>query len=159
IIDEGVSDKRLFVVEPEFAAALRGMQRQANTLSAAIRLAWDTGNLSTLTKHDPIIATGAHIAIVGHITADELRAELPATDTANGFANRFLFVAVRRSKLLPFGGERNDEGEVKSFVSRLAELATIAKTRQRITMTASARAAWEAVYPVLSEGSGGLHGA
>jgi Primase C terminal 2 (PriCT-2) len=40
----------------------------------------------------------------GHITIDELRARLTRTDAANGFANRFLFPLVRRSKELPFGG-------------------------------------------------------
>ena len=101
ITDEGVTDKRLLVVESEFASALRAAQRQGSTLSPTMREAWDSGNLRTLTKHDPVTATGAHICIIGHITADELRAELTATDTANGFANRFLFVAVRRSKMLP----------------------------------------------------------
>jgi len=69
-----------------------------------MRSAWDTGMLATLTKNDAVTATGAHISVIGHITADELRAELTATDSANGFANRFLFLAVRRSKALPFGG-------------------------------------------------------
>ena len=32
------------------------------------------------------------------------RAELTATDSANGFANRFLLMCVKRSKLLPVGG-------------------------------------------------------
>ena len=106
VTDEGVTDKRLLVIESEFASALRAAQRQGSTLSPTMREAWDSGNLRTLTKHDPVTATGAHICIIGHITADELRAELTATDTANGFANRFLFVAVKRSKVLPFGGER-----------------------------------------------------
>ena len=159
VVDEGVLDKRLLVVESEFASALRAAQRQGSTLSATIREGWDSGNLRTLTKNDPVTATGAHVCIVGHITADELRAELTATDTANGFANRFLFVAVKRSKLLPFGGERNDESEVQAFADRLREQAALARTRQRISMTAAARASWERVYPVLSAGTDGLHGA
>lgn len=112
-----------------------------------------------MTKHDPIVATGAHVCIIGHITADELRAELTATDTANGFANRFLFVAVRRSKLLPFGGDQADEAGIQSFADRLRDLAKNARTRRRIVMTEKARAAWEKVYPELSAGSERLHGA
>jgi hypothetical protein len=42
-----VDDKRLLVIEPEFASALRNMQRQGNTLSATLREGWDTGNLRT----------------------------------------------------------------------------------------------------------------
>ena len=104
-------------------------------------------------------ATGAHVSIVGHITADELRAELTATDTANGFANRFLFVAVKRSKLLPFGGDAEDPAEKQAFADRLRDLAARARTRDRITMTDDAKAMWARVYPELSEGAAGLHGA
>ena len=108
VIDEGMHDKRLLVVEPEFGGALRSVERAGNTLSATIREAWDSGTMRTLTKHDAITATGAHVCIIGHITVDELRAELTATDRANGFANRFLFVAVKRSKFLPHGGQDAD---------------------------------------------------
>ncbi|MFN0315791.1 MAG: DUF3987 domain-containing protein, partial [Burkholderiales bacterium] len=158
-VDTGVTDKRLLVVESEFASALRNAQRPSNTLSAAIREGWDSGTLRTLTKNDPITATGAHVCIIGHITADELRAELTATDSANGFANRFLFVAVKRSKILPHGGDSADPAEVKAIADRLHERATTARTRQRIVMTLAARAVWEAVYPALSCGGDGLHGA
>jgi hypothetical protein len=159
VVDEGVADKRLLVVESEFATALRNAQRQGNTLSAAVREAWDTGDLRTLTKNDPVEATGAHVCIVGHITDDELRAELTATDSANGFANRFLFVAVRRSKCLPFGGEQSDDGESEAFAIRLRERAEQARSRGRLGMTPTARAKWAAIYPMLSEGNEGLHGA
>ena len=157
-VDAGITEKRLFVTEPEFGSALRAAQRQGNTLSATIREAWDCGSLRTLTKHDPITATGAHICIVGHITTDELRAELTATDSANGFANRFLFVQVRRSKLLPFGGDM-DEARSRAFASRLHALAEQAKARGRIAMADSARNMWTKVYPELSAGGDGLHGA
>ncbi len=158
VVDAGVADKRLLIVEAEFAGALRAVQRQGNTLSPTVREAWDTGNLRTLTKHDPITATGAHICIIGHITADELRAELTGTDVANGFANRFLFLAVRRSKLLAEGGAQADEAEMANFAARLRELMAKARTRSRMTKTAGACAMWAAVYPQLSEGGTGLHG-
>ena len=159
VTDPGVADKRLLAVEPEFAGVLRAGQRHGNTLSATIRDGWDSGNLRTLTKHDPLTATGAHVCIVAHITAEELRAELTATDSANGFANRFLFVAARRSKLLPFGGDQADEGEVQALADRLRQRAELARTRQRIAMNDNARAAWVKVYPELSAGGDGLHGA
>ncbi|MGH9893100.1 MAG: DUF3987 domain-containing protein, partial [bacterium] len=89
VIDAGVEDKRLLVIEPEFSQVLRGASRQGCTLSACVRTAWDTGTLLSLTKNDPITVTGAHIGIIGHVTVDELRAELTQTDKANGLANHF----------------------------------------------------------------------
>lgn len=159
VVDDGVIDKRLFVQESEFASVLRAVERQGNTLSPTVREAWDSGNLRTLTRTDPITATDAHICIVGHITADELRGELTATDKANGFANRFLFVAVGRSKCLPFGGDQTNVAELQVFADRLRTMAELARTRQQIGMTASARQVWTKVYPELSAGVEGLHGA
>jgi hypothetical protein len=53
LIDEGVTDKRLLVLEAEFASALRVMQREGNTLSPVLRCAWDALPLGTLTKNSP----------------------------------------------------------------------------------------------------------
>jgi hypothetical protein len=49
-------------------------------------------------------ARDAHIAIVGHITKDELLRYITATELANGYFNRFLVIAVQRSQELPYGG-------------------------------------------------------
>jgi hypothetical protein len=157
--DDGVRDKRLLVIESEFAQTLRVAARPGNTLSVTVREAWDSGRLATLTKNDAITATDTHVAIVGHITADELRAELTATDTANGFANRFLFVGVRRSKKLPFGGEALPDAVIAGLAGRLARAAISARTLGRISMTGAARGIWARVYGVLSEGHPGLLGA
>ncbi|MGH8574431.1 MAG: DUF3987 domain-containing protein, partial [Gammaproteobacteria bacterium] len=158
VLDEGVSDKRLLVIEPEFAQVLRVVARHGNTLSSTVRTAWDTGTLATLTKNDPVTATDAHISIIGHITTDELRAELTQTDTANGFANRFLFVCVRRSKCLPFGGGDLSDEVVAGFARRLERAASAARRIGRVTMSGAAREIWERVYPRLSQGMPGLFG-
>src|SRR5262249_21214516 len=63
--DAGMADKRLLVFEKEFASPLRVMGRDGNTLSVTIRDAWESGDLRTMTKNSPAVATGAHISIVG----------------------------------------------------------------------------------------------
>ena len=79
VVDDGVIDKRLLVIEPEFAAALsERAEARVTRCPQTIREAWDSGTLRTLTKHDPVVATEAHISIIAHITAGELRAELGA---------------------------------------------------------------------------------
>jgi hypothetical protein len=98
IVDHGVDDKRLLIIEEEFAQALKVMSREGNILSPILRQAWDTGDLHPLTKSNPIRATDAHLSIIGHITRDELLRHLDSTEQANGFANRFLWAMVRRSK-------------------------------------------------------------
>src|SRR5690606_36461745 len=78
-VDPGVEDKRLLVVEGEFATALRVLGREGNILSAVVRNAWDTGDLRTLTKNSPAKATGAHTSIIGPVTRDELLRNLDST--------------------------------------------------------------------------------
>ena len=67
-----MADKRLLVYEPEFASVLKVMARDSNTLSAQIRQAWDSGDLRTMVKNNPAVASGTHISILGHITKEEL---------------------------------------------------------------------------------------
>ena len=156
LIDPGVGDKRFLALEPEFSKSLAVMKREGNTLSQVIRDAWDGRNrLETLTKHSPTKATGACISIVGHITLRELRSKLDETAMANGFANRFLFACVKRSKELPFGGSVSPEA-----VQRLGEMTReaflAAQTPTRVEMNDAARALWGRVYSELSRGGDGL---
>ena len=118
VVDSGVGDKRLMVVEGEFANTLKVMERETNTLSPVIRAAWDSGSLRTLTKNTPVKATGAHISIIGHITRDELRRLMGEIEFANGSANRICWLAVRRSKCLPEGG-RIDTVNCNDIILRL----------------------------------------
>src|ERR1700691_6060644 len=91
------------VLEPEFARLLRVAARSAS-LSALVREAWDGGSLAILTRIKPLRARGASVALVGHITAEDLRRRLDSTEIANGMGNRNLFCWVERSKRLPSGG-------------------------------------------------------
>lgn len=72
LADEGVADKRLLVMEPEFARVLQSTRRDGNTLSAVFRQCFDTGDLRITNKNSPALATGAHVSCVGHITKQEL---------------------------------------------------------------------------------------
>jgi hypothetical protein len=157
VADPGVEDKRLFVIEPEFANVLKQTERQGNTLSAVLRQGWETGDLRSLTKNNPAKATGAHLSIVGHITDEELRRYLSATESANGFGNRFLWFLVRRSKLLPDGGTP-DLKALAEVERELSEVVAFARTVGEIARNPAARELWREVYPVLSADRTGLAG-
>lgn len=149
-------DKRVLFLEPEFASVFAAMRR-SGTLSHVLRDAWDRGDLASLSKNMPARATGALVSIVGHITEEELRRNLSDLAMANGWANRFLFARVRRSKLLPHGGNLTQES--LSELGRLTGDKIIrARSVDRVTMTAAARRDWERIYPELSKGHPGLYG-
>lgn len=155
--DAGVADKRLLVIESELGGTLRVMVRQNNTLTGVLRDAWDGKPvLRSLTKNSPGKASGAHISIIGHITRDELRRYLTETDMANGLANRFLWLCVRRSKCLPDGGAPVDFAPI---VPHLRGAMNHAKQVGQLKRDAQARDLWHAVYPKLSDSRPGLLGA
>jgi hypothetical protein len=158
IVDSGEDDKRLLVVETEFANVLRQIERQGNVLSAMTRDAWDTGDLATLTKNSPTKSSGAHVSIIGHITQGELKRYLTRTEAANGFGNRILWFCVRRSKVLPEGG-RIHEVDFAQFLKQLGEAVTFAAEAGEVGRDPEARSLWAQVYPELSEGKPGMVGA
>ena len=158
VLDAGVEDKRLLVEESELAGTLKVMTREGNTLSPVTRQAWDGGRLQVMTRNNPMKATDAHVSIVGHITKAELLRHLTETEAANGFANRFLWLMVRRSKKLPFGGEWY-KVETTSLVRRLREALEFGRSPVEIGWGKSARTVWPEIYGPLSEGKPGLFGA
>lgn len=158
VADPGVEDKRLLCFESEFCSVLRLMRREQNILSTIIRQAWDSGHLRSLTKTNPAKATGAHISVIGHTTKEELLRYLDSTEAAAGFANRFVWVCVRRSKVLPEGGAPNPEA-LRPLEAELASAAEFARGVREVKRDAGAREMWARVYPELSEGKPGLFGA
>jgi hypothetical protein len=153
-----VGEKRRLVVESEFAQIMKVLAREGNTLSPVIRNAWDGKTLQTMAKNSPLRATGAHIGIVGHITKQELLRHITATELANGFFNRFMVLAVQRSKTLPFGGRLggDDLARVREQVRLAARFAAV---EQHISFDGPARECWIAAYDELSRGEAGLAGA
>jgi hypothetical protein len=101
-IDLGVSDKRTLFLEEEFARLLTVASRNGNSISPILRDAWDAKRyLRSVAKGSHNCATEAHISLIGHITPAELVKCLSDTDQKNGFGNRIIWIATRRSKKIP----------------------------------------------------------
>lgn len=156
-VDAGVIDKRLFLVQSEFGAVLRVMARDGNSLSGVLRDAWDGIDLAPMTKGNRQRATAPHIGIVGHVTKEELVRNLSDTEACNGFGNRFIWLAVKRSKLLPFGSTPNAAALIATSAS-IRDALTLARTADRLELTLAAREAWITIYPALSRDRAGLVG-
>lgn len=153
------SDKRLMIIEQEFASLLKVMTRKGNTIGPILRNAWDGKPLQALTKHNPLRADDAHISMLGHVTKDELQRALAQTEKASGFANRFLWFYIFRSKLLP-----EPEPVPQELFSRLVQLTTdvlawVDSEKMLITKDPEAKKLWHEVYPSLSREEPGLIGA
>ncbi len=145
LFDGGVSDKRLLTTEGEFAQVLRVQGREGNTLSTYIRNLWDHGTAQSMTKNSPLKTTDAHVSIIGHITKDELLITLTEVESANGYANRFLFFAVKRDKLLPFGSDFSSV-EIGRLQDEISDAIEFAKQKGAMNFSIEASELWASVY-------------
>ena len=157
IKDPGITDKRLFVQEEEFASALQATKREGNTLSPILRGLWDDGDAEPLTKTSRCKTTGAHISLITHITLGELRKTLTVTEQLNGFGNRFLWVCSQRKKILP-RPEQMDLKWLLDFQGRLNKITQAARMVGRMQYTPEAWELWDSEYPRLTMAYGGTAG-
>ena len=155
--DPGNPDKRLLVLEPEFASVLKAASREISTLSPTLRSAWDGRPLAVLTRTAPARATGAHVAIIGHITHTELRRYASAIEIANGLLNRFLLLCVRRVRLLPEGGDPQPL-KGSGLARYLQTVLKHAHATGQIRLADDTRELWWHTYPQLTQPADGLTG-
>ena len=147
--DSGVIDKRLLVIEEEFAGALQAMSREGNRLSPVLREAWDGRNLGSLVKKDRQRVTDPHICIVGSITAAELALQLKATSVRNGLANRFLPIFTARARLLPLNPDV-PKRELEVIFAKLRTAVDAARRIQFVRWSPTAQDRWVELYPSLA---------
>ena len=148
--DHGAPDRRLFVTEPDFAGVLSG--RKLRSLSPVLREAWDGEDLETLTRNSRIRASEAHLAVIGHITATELRHCSKTLTFENGLLKRFLFVACRRTRLLPEGGDENPLAKT-GLKDRLAQVLEHARGAGQLRLHPGADELWTTWYIEMAERS------
>jgi hypothetical protein len=137
-------DQRLLVFEPEWAAVMARMRREGNALSATLRAAWEGGDLSTMNV-TARVAPESHVGILAHITPTEFRAKLSAAELAGGTYNRFLPLAVARSRFLPLSAGAGRD-VVQQLGDHLADRLGRATSYRALGFTASGADAWRHLY-------------
>lgn len=155
--DPGAGDPRLLVIEPEFASVLKGVNRDVSTLSPVLRSAWDGRPLALLTRSAPARASAAHLSLIGHITSAELVHHATSLEVANGLLNRFVFVACRRVRLLPEGGDPDPlagTGLAEGLARHLRRGAAVGE----LALSEAARADWRDIYLSMAVAEEGLVG-
>lgn len=113
-----IKDKRLWVVESEFANVLHQGRRRGNTLSTVLRDCWDGVCLKPATKTNRLYASHPHVCVSGAISPSELMGLMTARELTNGFANRFLMIWAERTQILPFP-EATPQASVDALANRI----------------------------------------
>ncbi len=141
-----IEDKRLWVVESEFANVLHQGRRDGNTLSAALRDCWDGVDLKPATKSNRLYASQPHLCLSGAISPSELTGLMSARELTNGFANRFLMIWAERTRMLPFPKE-TPQAVVEDLARRTLEVLAFVRAdrhveRDHLRMELSPQAHW-----------------
>jgi hypothetical protein len=137
-------EKRCMAIEEEFARTLINSGRGNNTLASIVREAYDGQTLRTMTKK-PMVSTTPHVSVLGHVTVEELQARLGKVHRYSGFANRFAFFAVQRSKLLP-SGAAVDRNILTGLGIKVLDALTDARDVGIMSRSDDAERRWETIY-------------
>lgn len=156
--EDGVPNKGLLIFESEFGSPLRMLSRQGNILSPILRQCWDGDGVAVMTKKSPMRASDTHVSLLGHITREELKLYLSATDLFSGLANRILWVCVRRSKILPEETSMPKD-EWKRLVADLRRALEFGKRVHEVKLSRKAKRLWARIYTSLSIIPDGIFGA
>ena len=147
-----IRDKRLWIIESEFANVLHQSKRDGNTLSSALRDAWDGISIRPATKSARVWATDPHIALSAAITPSELLGLIESRELTNGFANRFMIFWAERERLVPFP-EPTPPAVVDSLAEHTAAVIRFAlggypgtSNNMRMQLSADARERYEKTY-------------
>ncbi|GAA4671836.1 hypothetical protein GCM10023347_27280 [Streptomyces chumphonensis] len=147
-------DKRLWVLESEYAVTMSRGRREGSSLPGVLRQAWDGDSLGSMVR-DSLKATDPHIAILGHITPEEFRAKMQDSEMAGGTYNRFLPIFCHRNLVLP--GSRGASPELVANLA--AGWRTVLNDAARVEHVKFSPDAWalycDEVYPALSDDSAG----
>jgi len=141
-----IEDKRLWVVESEFANVLHQGRRDGNTLSTGLRDCWDGVDLKPATKSNRVYASHPHVCLSGAISPSELTGLMSRRDMSNGFANRFLMIWAERTRMLPFP-EETPQAVVEHLARRTLEVLAFVRAdqhdqRDHLRLELSPQAQW-----------------
>ncbi|MFD7536443.1 DUF3987 domain-containing protein [Streptomyces sp. NPDC059819] len=92
-------DGQALIVDTEYARVLRAGRRQAN-LSQVLRDLWDGATVATSRAKEPVQVDDPRVSIMGHITPEEFRASMSATERDGGSYNRLLILPVTQVRWL-----------------------------------------------------------
>lgn len=150
-----VEDKRLWIVEAEFANVLAQGKREGNTLLPALRDVWDGGNIQPLTKGKGMWSTHPHIALHGNITPGELQSRIEAREISGGTFNRIMMIWAERTCMVALP-EPTDHAMVAGFARRIEDIIKWAvgaypdtRSRRKASLSPAAAQLWLQLYPEL----------
>jgi hypothetical protein len=124
-----------------------------------MRRLWDAqSRIHIETKASAECATESHVSLIGHCTRLELLRCLSEVENSNGFSNRILWIATRRSKDLPHPHSINWRGNYPNIVKDLARARSFVTDPFVMTWHPAGAKAWEDFYHSCGNRTNGMVG-
>ena len=153
VVVEGRKDPRLFIYLEEWSKMLTVLTRDGNTLEGLCNELWDSVYpVENNVVGKPMSSSDHHVSIQACVTKADLVKHLRPTQMANGFANRYNFVAVDKSQLLANGSTPLVDPELLQKLATVVEWAT---QQGRIYRSQEAMDFWEVVYKQMNKNKTG----
>lgn len=156
VLVPGVDDKRLMIREGELASVFQLASKKDSRLAIILRDGWDSLPMNNKVKgstggiNNSASVQFPHVSASADTTRDELISTMPQGADTNGFANRFLYCYVYRTKMCPQSGPLLD---LNIEIEQLARAISMAKGAGCVGMTPAARKLWSRMYQTLEEES------
>jgi hypothetical protein len=151
MVSEAEDDPRMLVVLSEMSVLLNSANRDGSNLSGYLRIAYDGAPLEHNKAQKSYRATDYVLSTIGHITPQELSETMTNVDFYNGSTNRFLFAAVKRSKVVP---RMSSAPDFRSLAERIENLLAL-PGEGKVGFSAEGGRTWDAWVYSLTEPSDG----
>lgn len=135
----------LLAIQPEASAVFKNFERNGNKLSELIREAFDDDPIANMSVSNEMRVERHYICFIFLITKAELLHAIKAVELLNGFANRFIWALVHRSKILS-NPPKADVDKLSRLAIKIREAVNFARAQTVIKLTEEAELMWDSIY-------------
>lgn len=148
--EDGICDP-VFLVEEEMDDFIDNAKRDKR-VGVYLRKGFDGADLAHKTAKDDIRVRKTHISFVGHVQPKNWAAISGSKDASGGTYNRFLPVAVERSKTLPVFGSLDPSDVIREQARKLRRIAAFAREVDVVTVPDEVAEVFESIHRPACEG-------
>lgn len=135
----------LLAIQPEASAVLKNFERSGNKLSELTREVFDGDEIANMSISNEMRVEQHYVCFIFLITKTELLKTIKEVELFNGFANRFYWALVHRSKILS-NPPKVDKEKLSALACKVREAVDFGRSQTELTLTDEAEKVWDTIY-------------
>lgn len=144
-LDDDLKGRPVMFIEEEMDNFISNAKRDTR-VGTMLRKAWDGSDLRHKTAKEDLKVQNPHVSVIGHAQPKNWGAISGSKDAQGGTYNRFIPIAVTRSKTLPVFGGVDPTEHIREQARRLRGIATWAREVDVVTVSADVAEVFEAKH-------------